>query len=120
VAVDNDLQLLDAVGAGGRGAHVRARLLAGAWRLPKHHVAATSLGEHELGAVVPGPVGDHVDRRAAPTARPKRHSFDDHRIVGPLVQPYRVGEQSFFPRPSPRRAKQQVTASERDGTCQPE
>ncbi|EUA29985.1 hypothetical protein I553_4240 [Mycobacterium xenopi 4042] len=54
-----------------------------------------SLGEHELGAVVPGPVGDHVDRCAAPTTRPQPHSFDDYRIVGPLVQRYRVGEQSF-------------------------
>src|SRR6476646_10057325 len=45
VRVDQDLQLLDAVGARGRGTHVWTRLLAGARRLPEHRVAAPRGGD---------------------------------------------------------------------------
>ena len=72
VRVDQDLQPLDAVGARGRGTHVRTGLLAGARRLPEHRVAAPRGGEHQLRAVLPRPLQNHIDGRAAALARAQR------------------------------------------------
>jgi len=65
--IDDDLLLRDAEGTGGWGAHVWTRLrgCAPTARTPRR---ARGPGEHELGAVVAGPVADQVDRGAASPA----------------------------------------------------
>ncbi|MDA4110243.1 hypothetical protein MHOL44478_23720 [Mycobacterium holsaticum DSM 44478] len=110
MGVDHDLQLVDALGTCGRGAHVRTRLLAGARCLPEDGVAAAGGGEHQLRAVLPGPLHDHIDGRTAALARAQLEAFDDFRVGGPLVEADRMAVQRLDPRPGSRRAKQQVTA----------
>jgi hypothetical protein len=51
--VDEDLQLGNPSGAGGRGGDVRPGLFAGARGLPEDRVTAAGGGEHQLGAVLP-------------------------------------------------------------------
>ena len=45
---------------------------------------AAAAGEHDLRSLLPAPVGNHVDRRAPPRARPQRHPLDDLRLHRPL------------------------------------
>ena len=50
-------------------------------------------GEHQLGAVLPGPLHNQIARRTAAPARPQRETFDDHCIRWPLVEADRVAVQ---------------------------
>ncbi|CFE49854.1 Uncharacterised protein [Mycobacterium tuberculosis] len=68
VGVDDDVQLGDAGGAGGGGAHARPRLFARFGALPEHHLAAARHGVHQLRSVLPRAGGDDVDGRAPAAA----------------------------------------------------
>ncbi len=69
MGVDDDLQLGDPRRPGGWGGHIGSGLFTGAGRLPKHRVATPGSGEHQLGTVLPAPVGHHVDGRTPTDAR---------------------------------------------------
>jgi hypothetical protein len=47
-------------------------------------------GENKLRAVLPRPLKDYVDGRAAALARAQLEAFNDHRIGGPLVEADRM------------------------------
>jgi len=66
--VDDDLEPGDPAGPGRRQRHVRTGLLARPGRLPEDNVPAPGPGEHQLRAVLPGPIGYDVDRRSPPDA----------------------------------------------------
>ncbi len=117
VGVDHDLELVDARRARRRQPHVRTGLLAGPRRLPEHHLATAGAGEHDLGTLLAGAVGDDVDRRTTTGAGPQRDPLDDVRLRGPLGYVHRVAVDGVRPwpgglgpehQPSPQRHPQQV------------
>src|SRR5262245_15448471 len=51
--------------------------------LPEDHRTATRLGEHELRAVLPGPIEHEIDRRSASPTRDDGSALDDLGAGGP-------------------------------------
>jgi hypothetical protein len=108
VGVDDDLQGGDPGGPGGRGADRGAGLLAHPGCLPEHGVAASGGGEHDLGAVLAGPV--EVDGGAPPATGPQPDPFDDLWVVGPVLELERVAVEGLGARPGARGAEHQAGA----------
>ena len=107
VRVDDDADVGYACGSGRGNRDVRSGLLAGARRLPEHHVATAGLGEDDLRAVLPRPCQHQVDRGAATDTGADACAFDHLRLIRPLADVDGVAEQRLGPRPGTRGAEHQ-------------
>jgi hypothetical protein len=105
--------------ASARDAAARVRSPSGRLRLPEDRLTPFDLGEDELGACLPGPVEDEIDRRATTAADEHLRLVDDLCVFWPgFFEAVAVDTRGRRPR-RPRLQHQAVSEGEPDEVGQP-